>query len=262
MTETRSPLKDKPLRNPGQSVREQRLDFAYDKVMAPALMAFVFLYVAGTDWYRYFFPLKSMPWLTTLMALAAIGYAASQFFKHWPRVQAMKMAEEGEKAVGQQLEHLRSQGYAVFHDLVGEGFNVDHVIIGPGGVFTIETKTWRKPAKGQSEIDFDGERLLAAGREPDRSPVVQAKAQANWLRQILAESTGKPYSVWPVVLFPGWFVKNSRESLKDIWVLEPKALPKFLANEKVELAPEDVSLAAFHLSQFIRAQEREIPTKH
>ena len=51
MAETRSPLRDKPLRNPGQSVREQRLDFAYDKVFAPALLAFVMLYVAGTDWF-------------------------------------------------------------------------------------------------------------------------------------------------------------------------------------------------------------------
>lgn len=261
MAETRSPLKDKPLRNPGQSVREQRLDFAHDKVLAPALLAFVMLYVAGTDWYRYFFPLESMPWFTTLIALGAIGYAGWQFFKHWPKVQAMKLAEDGEKAVGQHLEALRASGYSVFHDLIGDGFNVDHVIVGPAGVFTIETKAWSKPAKGATEITFDGESLLVAGREPDRNPVIQAKAQANWLRQILAESTGKPYSVWPVVLFPGWFVKNNRDGFKDLWVLEPKAFTKFLANEKVELAPEDVSLAAFHLSQFIRGQERAIAAR-
>lgn len=256
MEQTRSPLKDKPLRNPGQSIREQRLDFAYDKVLVPALLAFVMLYVAGTDWFRYFYPLKSMPWVTTLMALGVIGYAAWQFFKHWPKVQAMKLAEDGEKAVGQHLEALRAAGYSVFHDLIGDGFNVDHVIVGPAGVFTIETKAWSKPAKGAAEITFDGDSLLAAGREPDRNPVIQAKAQANWLRQILAESTGKTYSVWPVVLFPGWFVKNSRDGFKDLWALEPKAFTKFLANEKVELAPEDISLAAFHLSQFIRGQER------
>jgi hypothetical protein len=259
--DTRSPLKDKPLRNPGQSVREQRFDFAYDKVLAPLFMALLMIYVAGMDWYRYFVPAKSMPWISTTVAVVAIGYAAWQYFRHWPKVQSLKLAEDGEKAVGQHLEALRASGYSVFHDLMGDGFNVDHVIVGPAGVFTIETKAWRKPAKGATEITFDGESLLVAGREPERNPVVQAKAQANWLRQILAESTGKPYSVWPVVLFPGWFVKNSRESFKDLWVLEPKAFTKFLANEDVELAPEDIALVAFHLSQFIRGQERTLEAR-
>lgn len=256
MAETKSPLKDKPLRNPGQSVREQRIDFAYDKVLAPFFMALLMIYVAGMDWYRYFVPAKSMPWLSSIVAVVTIAYAAWQYFRHWPKVQALRMAEEGEKVVGQQLEALRSEGYAVFHDLIGENFNVDHAIIGPAGVFTIETKTWRKPAKGRAEIAFDGETLLADGLEPDRNPAIQAKAQASWLRQLLAESTGKTYPVRPVVLFPGWFIKNTPDSFKELWVLEPKAFSKFLANEKPVLPPEDVGLAASHLSRFIVAEER------
>jgi hypothetical protein len=256
MLETRSPLKDKPLRNPGQSVREQRFDFAYDKVLAPFLMALLMVYVAGMDWYRYFVPAKSMPWFSSSIALVTIAYAAWQYSRHWPKVQALRLAEDGEKAVGQMLESLRASGYQVFHDLVGENFNVDHTIIGPAGVFTIETKTWRKPAKGRAEITFDGETLLANGFEPDRSPAIQAKAQAQWLRQLLADSTGKTYPVRPVVLFPGWFIKNSQDSFKELWVLEPKAFNKFLANEKPVLPPEDVSLAASHLSRFIIAEER------
>lgn len=37
---------------------------------------------------------------------------------------------EGERAVGQFLEQLREQGFHVFHDVVGTGFNVDHVLVG------------------------------------------------------------------------------------------------------------------------------------
>lgn len=256
MTKKRSPLKDKPLRNPGQSVREHRMDFAYDKIIAPVLIALLLIYVAGMDWYRYFFPVKSMPWLSSAVAVLAIVYAGWQIPKHWPKVQALRLAEEGEKMVGQLLEGLRASGYQVFHDLVGEDFNVDHVIVGPAGVFTIETKTWRKPAKGKADISFDGETLRVDGWEPDRSPVIQAKAQAGWLQRLLAESTGKTYPVWPVVLFPGWFIKNSQNSFRELWVLEPKAFSKFLANEKPVLPPEDVSLAAAHLGRFIVAEER------
>jgi hypothetical protein len=87
--------------------------------------------------------------------------------------------------------------------------------------------------------------------------VVQARAQAAWLRGLLVESTGRPLNVFPVVVFPGWFIEQSEGSLRSIWVLEPKALPKFLANEPERLAPEDVRLASYHLSRFIRANERD-----
>jgi hypothetical protein len=258
MSESRSPLKDKPLRNPGQSVREQRADLAYDKILAPLLMAVLMLYVAGMDWLRYYFPSTSLPWPSTLVAVIALGYAAWQFIRNRPKLKALRLAEEGEKIVGQHLEGLRSQGYAVFHDLMGEGFNVDHVIIGPAGIFTIETKTWSKPVQGSPKITFNGETLLAAGREPDRNPAIQAKAQASWLQRLLAESTGKSYPVRPVALFPGWFIEDSRPSRKDLWVLEPKALPSFLANEKAQLPPEDIALASSHLALFIRAEERRL----
>lgn len=156
------------------------------------------------------------------------------------------------------LEGLRGQGYAVFHDLVDDDFNLDHVIIGPAGAFTIETKTWSKPAKGSPKISFDGTTLRAAGWEPDRDPVVQAKAQASWLQRLLGEITDKAVPVRPVIVFPGWFVEDSRAGRKDLWVLEPKALSAFLANEPAVLAPEDVKLASLQLWRLIRGREREL----
>jgi hypothetical protein len=116
-------------------------------------------------------------------------------------------------------------------------------------------QTWNKPARGRPEIDFDGERVKAAGREPDRDPVVQARAQANWVRNLLMESAGKQAFVKPVVVFPGWFIVNANGAMKDVWVLEPKALPAFLANEPIRISEADVRLFAFHISRFIRAGE-------
>lgn len=156
--------------------------------------------------------------------------------------------------MGQFLERLREQGYQLFHDVTGEGFNVDHVLIGPAGVFTIETKTRSKPRRGDARVSFDGERLLVAGFEPDRNPIVQAKAQVAWLSQLLTESTGRQFAIRPVILFPGWFVEQSPDSTRELWVLEPKALPKFLEQAGSVLPMEDVKLASFHLSRFIRAR--------
>jgi hypothetical protein len=135
--------------------------------------------------------------------------------------------------------------------------NVDHVLVGPAGVFTIETKTWSKPISGQAQLTFDGESIRAGAFEPDRDPVVQSKAQASWLKGLLLESTGKTVDVRPVIVFPGWFIVNSSGTFREIWVLEPKALPTFLNNEPSRLSREDIALVSFHLSRLIRSTERK-----
>jgi hypothetical protein len=255
-SDKRSPLKDAPLRNPGQSLDEQRAALLDDKVIAPLVMVLAAVVLACMEWWRYYFPQEPSPVLYTVIALLGIGYVAFQIWRVWPRLRALRQGRDGEKAVGQFLERLRETGYQVFHDVVGTGFNVDHVLIGPAGLFTIETKTFSKPPGPGVKIGFDGERIFVDGFEPDRDPVVQAKAQTAWLSELLTESTGRKFPARPVILFPGWFVEQSKGSSREVWVLNPKALPDFLANESEVLAAEDVKLASFHLSRFIRTGER------
>ena len=132
---------------------------------------------------------------------------------------------------------------------------MDHVLIGPAGIFTIETKTRRKP-NGLAQIVFDGDTIRIDGFEPDRDPVVQAKAQANWLRELLTESTGREFEIKSVIVYPGWFVNNTGPKNRAVWVLNPKALPTFLDHAPVQLSHENVQLACFHLSRFVRSAEQ------
>ena len=254
---TKSPIKDKPLRMPGQSLEEERPKLIEDKVETPFVLAMFFILFAAMEWWRYYSERPPHPIFFSVVAAILVGFAGWRIWKTRPQVRNLKQGIEGERVVGQFLERLRESGYHVFHDLVGTGFNVDHVLIGPAGVFTVETKTWSKPARGEAVIHFDGERLTAVGREPERNPIVQARAQASWLKGLLAESTGRRFEVFPVVVFPGWFIEQAEGSLRKMWVLEPKALPKFLKNAPQCLATEDVSLASLHLSRFIRSVERE-----
>ena len=160
-------------------------------------------------------------------------------------------------AVAQYLERFRADGYHVFHDVLSDGSNIDHVLIGPAGLFTIETKTWSKPAYGQPEIDFDGEAISSHGSGKDRNSVIQARAQADWLRRILQASTGRQPAIMPVVVFPDWFIRSSSRPRRPLWVLEPKALSSWLANQPKVLTAEDIHLFAFHLSLYIRGNEKE-----
>lgn len=157
---------------------------------------------------------------------------------------------EGERAVGQLLEELRSAGYKVFHDVPACNGNIDHVLVGPAGVFAIETKTRSKRAG--EEVRFDGEKITVNGLSLDRDPILQARGLADHLRQELQRRTADSrLKVRPVVLFPGWYVKQQGRA--DVWVLNEKALPAFLANEEESLSKDEVARFAACLADFIRA---------
>ncbi len=249
----RSPIKHRPLRNPGQSVDERLTDVLGDKFLFPFLVSVIAVTLAALEWWRYFVPKPPAPRAYSIMAALVLIWARVRFYRAWPEIKQLRLARRGEIAVGQYLERLREGGYQVFHDVLGDGFNLDHVLIGPTGIYTVETKTWRK--RPDSRVVFDGESIMADGFAPDRNPVVQARAQVHWLKQFLTESTGKIFPVRPVIVIPGWFVEQrdgpAGRSTREIWVLEPKALPAFLKHEPQTVVPEDVKLAGYHLSRFI-----------
>lgn len=254
---SRSPIKEKPLRLPGQSLQEERDKLLEDKLEQPALFAAFFFVFMGLEWWRYYSGTKPNPVLATGVFLAAALFLAWRVWRLRPRIRALRQGIEGEKAVGQYLERLREQGYQVFHDVLGQGFNVDHLAIGPAGVFTVETKTWSKPARGEPTLLFDGEQVQAAGHAATSDPIVQAKAQASWIRRLVEETAGRRVPVRPVVVFPGWFVRTGPGGNRDVWVLEPKALPGFLEHEEARMTPEDVKLVSYHVSRFVRVGEAQ-----
>lgn len=168
------------------------------------------------------------------------------------KLRHLRQGRDGERAVAEYLDTLRDDGFRVLHDLQGDGFNVDHVLVGPQGIFTIETKTLSKPVKHTPRISYDGERVRIGSYEPDRNPVVQAKAQASWMRNLLAQSTGKNFTVRAVVVFPGWYVEGPTGVDPVVWVLEPKMLRGRLLRQPVFLKDDDVAMCVYHLKRFIR----------
>ena len=150
------------------------------------------------------------------------------------------------------MEQVRQSGADVYHDLLFEDFNIDHVIVSEKGVFAVETKTYSKPSKGEVVIQYSGDMLDIDGFKTDK-PLIQAKAAASSLKELVKESTGKLVDVVPVVLFPGWYVKATTPTAHaKTWVLNPKALITFLSKRRDVLSNEDQKLIAYHLSRYIR----------
>lgn len=254
--ETKSPLKDLPVRNPGQGIDEEITRILDDRVLNYLLVMTMMAVVVFWEWCRFLFPLPRCPIPITVLGVIVIAYCGYKLLRLVRPLKNLALARKGEKAVGQYLEeHTRPLGYQVLHDLQGDGFNVDHVLVGPGGVFAVETKTISKPAKGQSSVTYDGETVTVNGFRPDRDPVVQAKACASWLRDIIGKSTGRSVAVRPIVLYPGWFVERMPQGA-EVWVLNEKAAVSFLANTERRLPDEDVALISYHLKRYVIASSR------
>lgn len=250
----KSPLKDKPLRNPGQSLDWHIIDVVLDQQVKYLLIGLAFWIALISNWVYYFTEKPLPPFWFTLIASVVFAFCYYKITRAKKKIAPLIQGRDGERAVGQYLELLREQGVKVFHDIPGDNFNLDHVLVAPSGVYVIETKTFSKPDTGQARIVYTGDMLIHHNGFKDDKPLIQVKAAANWLKQIIKESTGKDIDVKKVVLFPGWFIEPTAESKQsDVWVLNPKALPAFISNSREQLVSEDLSLVAFHLSRFVRA---------
>jgi hypothetical protein len=247
-----SPLKAKPLRLPGQSVDDEIVHLRENALMDYFFFAGGVLLLTMMEWFGYFTHSGRHPWAFTLLAVATLAYVAPRIVKLKRKVKDLKLGRDGERIVAEQLECLREFGVHLFHDVPGEGFNLDHVLISTHGIYAVETKT-RTKRSPKARVVVEGNSLTVAGEVPDRNPIEQVTAAARWLERRLQESTGKRFFVRGVVVFPSWYVEQ-RGPRGDVWVLEPKALPKFIETAPIMIAPSDVTLAADHLSRYVRSE--------
>jgi hypothetical protein len=251
--EKRKPFVDAPLRLPGQSLDEEIQKILDEDIGRYIVVGLFALVLAGMEWWRYISGVPPSPRAMTIFGVAVALFSAWKIQKHRKRLRDLRLGRDGERIVAESLEDLRKGDHRVFHDILGEGFNIDHVVIGPKGVFTVETKTRSKPAHGKAEVFYDGRQIRVGDGPPDESAVEQTKAQAHWLREILRQSTGKTYPVRPVILLPGWYV-NQQVKDPSVLVLNPKMLAAFIDKTATSLPPEDMHLAAFHLARYIRSR--------
>ena len=249
----KSPLKDKPLRLPGQSVQDNIDDYVFNHIEGPYLLAAGLILWAVYEWLIYLgFTERPHPLLISSMAVIGVTVFTWKFLRGRKKLKALKLGRDGERAVGQFLEDLRGKGNFVFHDVIGVGFNLDHVVVGPKGIFTIETKTISKPAKGNAKIKYDGNMITILGFNPERNPIMQAKAQANWLKELLLEETGKRAHVKPLIVYPGWYVDGPIGYKPEVEILNPRQLPAFIEKYSNVLIDTDIHLYKSTLSRRIR----------
>ena len=239
----RTPLTSSLLRSPGESLRQElqvlegNLDnFLWSTMMAggfPALVLVGLMYLNDN---------KATNWHLALcggLYVALIVWHSWRLYGFLQQRQNLSLGLDAELAVGQELNHLMLQGCRVFHDFPAENFNIDHVVVGPGGVIAVETKGRAKPDKGRGSVDatvvYDGQIL----RFPDwheSEPLEQAKRQAEWLQKWLGSAVGESVPVKPALALPGWFIERTKSG--SVFIFNGKN-PVYLAKPLETNAPMD-----------------------
>jgi hypothetical protein len=64
--------------------------------------------------------------------------------------------------------------------------------------------------------------------------------------------------VQPVIVFPGWFVEPFDTQEVGVWILEPKALDRFIATQRERYSPEEVKAMAAALRSHIRSKAKPV----
>jgi hypothetical protein len=132
---------------------------------------------------------------------------------------------------------LERQGWVVLHDLAipGSRANLDHLVIGPGGVFAIDSKQYR----GRLQLDAVGK--LWHGRYPLAPTLRAASWEADQAAQVLPDPG---MAVVPVVAVHGAQVPWGKVVIDGVPVVSVMRLPSMLRALPTVLGPERVAWLA------------------
>jgi hypothetical protein len=149
----------------------------------------------------------------------------------------------GEKTVIKVLSKLGDE-YALLNDLMlrDRSGNVDHVVLGPNGVFVIETKNYRGRIFCYGDKWY---RQSGNGKTPlPGSPSNQAKSNAMRIKKILAASVADSRGVWvdAVVVFSNKHVNLHLHSAQ-VPVMRVRELPEYIATRRFgDFSPQEIDL--------------------
>jgi hypothetical protein len=140
----------------------------------------------------------------------------------------------GEERVALLLAGLPS-AYHVFHDVpCGGAGGIDHAVIGPTGLFVVETKCWA------GAVTLEGGEILVDGGAPSRAPIPQARASARALAAFLSERLEAVPACVPVVCFASDTLAGGAEKAEDTRVCNARSLTGLILSHAGHVTADDI----------------------
>jgi hypothetical protein len=252
---SRPPVTEPLRRLPGESVRKE-LDRIFENEVAG------YVYYAVAFWALVFWEFAKR-WLSgglhigVLIVLATLAsiYCAFRLSRLRRDIRNLKQADKAERHVSDLLRRLRRYDYVTFDDLMDEtaGWksNIDHVVVGPGGIFAIETKGYSVFGNGRIEIGKDGE-LRLSNKTAHGDPLEQARSSARKISRHLQGYLRHDFFVQPVLVFPGWEIAMPK-SESGVVVLNDGIIEEFFSSRERSLTNAQISDICSHLDRSARS---------
>ena len=240
-----SPIKQEALRRPGRYLWHQITKKTFISMLvifAPILIWIGMLLVILLASF-----LKNTFAITILISLIPIWIIVGTIYvkRVEPEFNKLYLGFDGEVFIGEVLDSLKEKGCKIIHDFIytypkGKA-NIDHIIVAPQGIFTVETKVVSKIEGEKEEIIYNGQTVrISSGRSID-NPLNQAEAEARALEEFLSKR-GENITVQPIVVYPHWFIKDeSTANTRRVFVWHHTYFASNIPQWPVVLSEEQVS---------------------
>ena len=189
-----------------------------------------------------------------LMFLAlAVGLAIFRLGKTIVARRQVKFLRDANIAIGHQLRQISNGVTRVFHDAQTSAGVVDHVLLGPQGLYAINVVARRAP--GDGNVRLMGNALQFSDTDEDES-VVEIAAKTRRLEKEFSELLGHKVRVRSVIAAPGWEVVEQTNmdfllvNERNIGMLRGwKDSSDHLMNEDVEVLTKEMTARCRRLAR-------------
>ncbi len=196
----------------------------------------VIILLIGISGFILFMGILGLLQLSLFALLVIVGLIISKY--GWFKRRIWSKGAKGEKIVAKKLKKLPKK-YTAIRDvkIPNMGGDIDHVVVGPTGIYVIETKNYKPTYIPDEDCWYH-----TSGRVSQLNPAKQVKLQASKLNNFLKPKLGKKFNkaaIFPVIspINHNLIFKNE---IKSYEIVYPEDLVGYISHRRKILNSNEV----------------------
>ena len=236
------------LRTAGQYLRAHRERALDDRLVPYFLVIFTFWMVCIVEFTQKIGGQTLDPRFWMFLAMLVTIYGGFKVFRLRSQLQSFATRHRKDREVGHILDRVRAKGFITYDRLPETEFQVDHIVVGPSGIYVIETK--ERTVFGSRTIDYvNDNQLILGGKITDSQPLKKTRGAADAIRRQLQEHLHQQFAVKPLVVFSGEWRVNRYANDVDVAVVTANQLESYLDREQPELTSKEITQICSHFER-------------
>jgi Nuclease-related domain len=183
--------------------------------------------------------------------LYALWDSPPQFIENW------REGAEGEERTARELAKLDARAWHTSHDLEDEYGNLDHVVVGPAGVFLLDSKSWSGRIAIEEGVIVQRRSISPRNDFHSYRLARRMRGAAVSLRRRLAATTGLDQRVTAVVVIWGAFDQGIAEDDQVVYISGERVAAWF-TEQPPRLERRAQNLFALALESGLAVSHREL----